>query len=313
MKTTVKLIAILLICALFLPISSYATLNETVEGNAEEEKAKSVVEDTLEYEEKNKQNSRYIFEAECTAPPVSLASILERLAIYMESEVTTEVSPDSEMDARSTRSLHEFSGYVYTKGQVRVPVYTATSDYTELERAYLMEDMQKNFPEAEVLAEPTTAYNCHSYAWYESNRFNQYWIYDVEIYMADIHSVELEEGENCIPGDIVVYRNENEEPLHSAVIVEIIGNQIICESKWGPMALVRHELEYVPTEYCTRFETISCSVYRVTSHDLHLDSYDASGHNFECQICPYSYTESHKMSALNVCRICRYSGPTIWN
>lgn len=90
------------------------------------------------------------------------------------------------------------------------------------------------------------SYNCHSYAWYRTDNSNSIWIapgdlgngtYEEQDDMFIPSAATLIEN-NIRTTDIVVYYDHFGKILHSAVIVEIDGDNIVVQSKWGKWAYI---------------------------------------------------------------------------
>ena len=47
------------------------------------------------------------------------------------------------------------------------------------------------------------------------------------------------------------------------------------------------------------------------THDAHMTGYNASGHIMKCNVCNYSYISPHTLTAMGLCRVCGYSGPSV--
>lgn len=190
--------------------------------------------------------------------------------------------------------LYEDGHHVKTKGQVDVPAYLAVTDFTEEEKMYESILMQEEFSEIEILADPTSAYNCHAYAWCETPVSNPYWINDVDSFISDIHTeyiTDTRNVENARVGDIAVYFNLYDEPVHSAIITEISENSLICVSKWGASVLCEHELSYVPKTYWYTSTTYYCRIYRISQHAWSYATSVSYQHTRTCTICDYELTE----------------------
>ena len=202
---------------------------------------------------------------------------------------------------------YDFYDEVQTNGQVDVNVYMAERPLHYSERQEILLEMKRDYPYVERIGAPTSAYNCHSYAWYSASEDNPYWIVDVDVYINDVHTDQISK-EDCRAGDIIVYYDEQEQPVHSAVVTEIDGIRIMCISKWGVGHLCRHEVDDVPNAYKNN-GTPDCRYYRIRPHNNTV-SYNASTHTYSCSDCPYSITEPHKQSPLGICLTCGYSGNT---
>lgn len=106
----------------------------------------------------------------------------------------------------------------------------------------------------EPLRQPTTKYNCHSYAWYNRSSSNLWWIDWPDDFMEDDY---YEENTGIIKsGNIAVYRMSasSTEYLHSAVVTNVGSGSgsnppITVTSKWGNWGLYSHMLYNCPADY----------------------------------------------------------------
>lgn len=229
---------------------------------------------------------------------------------------------------------------------VRATVYTGDG-YTDEEIAEADETFSQDYPNVVKLGQQTPKYNCHSYAWYDRSELNGYWIEDVESFIGDSHTVSLSENE-LQPGDIVVYRNNHGDPVHSAVISSIDHSGTIqCTSKWGFMGLYLHAIDDVPPEYSldgtsgTTFDfdyyryyqgvhnyvetpanviayndsshVIGCTACYATSfirHKYRYNAVNAYNHKGICRVCSFSVTGAHEVDPnTEKCTYCLYAGP----
>lgn len=106
---------------------------------------------------------------------------------------------------------------------------------------------KKKYRKAEILASSDNRYNCHSYAWYQSDTENKYWLDCPNAYVTDGSYVEALQP---AVGDKVCWAAyEMEKPSfieHSGIVDSINGKKIIIVSKWGQGPLVRHKVKYSP-------------------------------------------------------------------
>ena len=185
---------------------------------------------------------------------------------------------------------HYLATNVKTQGQVNVPAYSAIYDYSSDDKSLIISEMYEAYPGIEILGEPTGRYNCHSYAWYSDTTYNPYWIYNVEIYTNDVHTVIVSNANaNARPGDIVVYYGINSSIVHSAIIAQINETEVICRSKWGPLALCEHDIRNVPEEYAIG-SNIVYKILRVTPHEGTSSPSGSSTHTRTCTICNHTET-----------------------
>jgi len=107
---------------------------------------------------------------------------------------------------------------------------------------YYTEQYRNAYPQAEILANASATYNCHSYAWNLTEGGSIVcWLNknpDLHKYWDDGSYVETTEGN---AEKIFYYAGD-----HSAIVSSIPGKY---DSKWGPMPLMRHAPDYGPTTY----------------------------------------------------------------
>ena len=112
----------------------------------------------------------------------------------------------------------------------------SSSDITTINNYYIT-----NFPSATFIANSSTTYNCHSYAWNMKWGGPTCWLMqspDLHYYWDDC-SYALT---NDIGVDVIFYHNGD----HSAVKSSVSGQY---ESKWGSAPLMRHAPDYGPSTY----------------------------------------------------------------
>lgn len=143
------------------------------------------------------------------------------------------------------------TGSIYTPNGTQVEVVHRLEDYSEDDIDDLLSYYSKTSPykDAELLANPTKAYNCHSYAWYSQNvSTNTFWMDDPSQYYTDGSYCEVETPR---AGDIICYFDDmgtsttsDDINLHSGIVTSVNSSQVnnICgkaslvnvTSKWGP-------------------------------------------------------------------------------
>lgn len=206
---------------------------------------------------------------------------------------------------------YNYSTSTTTIGCLNIDLYDAQSEYTSSQKSSIQASTLAAFPDITALGLPTTAYNCHSYAWYYQSTANPYWIFDIENYTIDVHTNELTSGNwsDCKSGDIIVYYGSDGLPVHSAVIKSVSGSSVTCISKWGADGLYQHNAGDVPANYFYNYNSgvLKMDVYRLTGHTLSVVSKNATTHTQECRICPKTITETHTFDLLtNKCKTCSY-------
>lgn len=142
----------------------------------------------------------------------------------------------------SFNSLNQPSGtitYVTTPKGSQVQVEIRGEELSPTRKVQINSYFDNNFPQATRIAEPTTNYNCHSYAWYRQSTSNIYWMNNPTKYFSD-GSYSLSST-----GSIAVYFTHSNitvsNPVHSAVVS---GSNFV--SKWGQAGLYRHSPGHSP-------------------------------------------------------------------
>lgn len=174
-----------------------------------------------------------------------------------------------------------------TRGQIDVPTYTADTDFTDSQKAQEISTMQDTYPEIVIMGDPTSAYNCHSYAWCEESRWDNHWIDSVDLFANDVHTWFLVDEEDAQIGDIVLYFDEPNHISHSAVIQSVTDSSIFCISKWGASVLCMHELEYVPDTYKSADGVCVRAIVRRSEHTGACEYIGANQHTLSCTTCGY--------------------------
>ncbi|MCL1937728.1 MAG: hypothetical protein FWF52_04950, partial [Candidatus Azobacteroides sp.] len=142
---------------------------------------------------------------------------------------------------------------VYTpKGSLVPDTEIRPEQLTSYDIAYIMQYMATSYPNAVIIGNPTTTYNCHAYAWYMSEGgVPSVWMglttNPTPIYWNDGSYVETTEKGNGLK---VSYDNPpyngNDMDNHSAITTAENG---VFISKWGSYPLVRHAKDYTPYTY----------------------------------------------------------------
>lgn len=143
--------------------------------------------------------------------------------------------------------------------------------------------------------DPTTAYNCHSYAWYRYSSTNPYWIMDITQFVLDSACTRVISAASAQTKDIIVYLDANGFPLHSGVVYSVSssGELTIC-SKWGQAGAYIHSIGNVPRGYCAdpNAGTISYVLFRY--HD-YINKYTGS---------EYHSGSRHYLQYADICKVC---------
>ena len=100
-------------------------------------------------------------------------------------------------------------------------------------KAVINKGMAQAFPSAKRIGEPTTRYNCHSYALYSASTDNEVWINDPSPYYQDGSYVRAKGRDSA---DVVYYQKSDGTPSHSGLRI----GQGMVRSKWGEAGLYEH-------------------------------------------------------------------------
>jgi hypothetical protein len=121
-------------------------------------------------------------------------------------------------------------------------------EYFGDEMAALLDMKAKNeYPNAEILATSDNRYNCHSYAWYQADTDNRYWMKTPIVYLIE---GSYEKTSQIDIGNKVVWLTYDMKRIsyieHSGIVESIDGDNVIIVSKWGEGPLMRHNVNYSP-------------------------------------------------------------------
>ena len=145
------------------------------------------------------------------------------------------------------------------------------------------------------VADPTTVYNCHSYAWYRHSPTNPYWISDIGQFLRDSSCTQVIPASSAQVNDIIIYLDSNGTPLHSGVVYNVnsSGELSIC-SKWGQAGAYIHSVGNIPLGYCANPTTgeIRYRLYRY--------------HDYENKFTGNEYHSGvrHYFQYADICEIC---------
>ncbi|MFV0392713.1 MAG: T9SS type A sorting domain-containing protein [Paludibacteraceae bacterium] len=145
------------------------------------------------------------------------------------------------------------SSQVYTpNGSLVLDTEVRSEQLTSYDIAYMMQFMASLYPDATVIGNPTSTYNCHAYAWHmsESNA-TPVWMgvttNPTPIYWNDGSYDETTERNNGLK---VSYDNPPYDGSgmdnHSAITTSEEG---VFISKWGAYPLIKHAKDYTPYTY----------------------------------------------------------------
>lgn len=148
------------------------------------------------------------------------------------------------------------NGYVYTKGGVRVNcILNATWSDSEVSQEEAQEDYNDylNTYDITAVSGVTPRYNCHSYAWHNSNvNTNNAWIEgedEIQKYISE--STQNTNTPQIGYTKVVYYERFTGDISHLAKVYGVYSNGTIASviSKWGVNGLFIHEIEECPYYY----------------------------------------------------------------
>lgn len=115
------------------------------------------------------------------------------------------------------------------------------NEMTDIEIAEINADRTSRYPNATLLGNASTRYNCHSYAWNMTDGGITCWINstdnNLDKYLKNDYYAPTTSASAAIK---VFYQNSD----HSAVVSTVVPG--MYESKWGRGPLMRHAPEYGP-------------------------------------------------------------------
>jgi len=118
-----------------------------------------------------------------------------------------------------------------------------SGDLNSTQANQLNDNMESDY-DIIISANPTTKYNCHSYAWYYRSTSNIWWINDPVEFRTN-WIVSSNPASNTIPssaqnGDIVDYYVSSNISPHSAIVYDKTATRSFI-SKWGAAGLYLHK------------------------------------------------------------------------
>lgn len=130
---------------------------------------------------------------------------------------------------------------VYTPNGSLVPdTYVNPEQLTSYDISYISSRVASEFPQATLISDATTTYNCHAYAWHMTEGGSAVWMglssNPTSIYWTDGSYYQTTSTNNGLK---VSYSDDN----HSAITTEEEG---VFVSKWGYWPLMRHRKDYCP-------------------------------------------------------------------
>lgn len=132
--------------------------------------------------------------------------------------------------------------YVKTPNGTNVLVYKEPNTFDGQEISYWNQWVKTNHPNTTLIASASTAYNCHSYAWYQRSYSNPYWMGDPSAYMTDGSYTAV--SDSIRQNDKIYYNGEHSGIVYTANNTTLTNS--IIESKWGELGVVRHKVYDCP-------------------------------------------------------------------
>lgn len=132
------------------------------------------------------------------------------------------------------------------------------SEISAFERNSL-ERLKQQFDNAEFRTGLSGSYNCHGLA-FASRRTKITESLALTTILTDDAYDRIQGPKDALPGDLVIYYDDDGDPTHSGVVLENLAplfNPKVL-SKWGNGPEVIHQLHYVPAVYGTRHRFFRC-------------------------------------------------------
>lgn len=203
-------------------------------------------------------------------------------------------------------------------------LYTCTylNDIPDSVKEDLNSRMASTYPAVELISQPTTSYNCHSYAWYSQNvSSNSVWLNCPNVYYGTLDS-SYKRVYNPRVGDIICYYDLSEDSesqnIHSGIIVGLSGetsngvcgdaNKFIVQSKWGMNGLYLHKGDECP--YTSTYNGTADEVryYRPRTNASYSLSASTSAQSLSRAVSGSgSVTSTYGMYELNITKAGRYT------
>ena len=178
---------------------------------------------------------------------ITIDSMSTRGLQSMRQRIINQLLTDNTIANSQSMYSSAFSGYVQTPNGTNVGYYSYDEAITAADIQEFEDYLSKYYSTATLLRNPTTKYNCHSYAWYSTSASNTKWIPYADSYMNDGSYEERSKWGNIFTGDKVYYSKSGYE--HSGIVYNnssLNYKNVWVTSKWGAMGLVRHLINNCP-------------------------------------------------------------------
>lgn len=271
--------------------------------------------------------------------------------VYINAQAATEIYSTMEfVEGREIQREYDFvymenGDYVYEKETVRlvmiyidipltnarVEAYHVLNDFSNKATNQLNATMNAEYPYAQFVSSADATYNCHSYAWYDSDPGNECWIDFPDLFYQS--GIRFNEVDTPQVGDIICYYNSDGTNLHSGIVTSINGqssngrcgnsNTVNVTSKWGIYGVYTHNGYQCPyTTYAGYYDPVYTATYvryfREHNHSMnYVNVTTYYQHRATCRTCGHSYLEPHNWQTTdNVffsCRDCHIitDGPVV--
>lgn len=135
--------------------------------------------------------------------------------------------------------------------------------------------------------EPTSRYNCHSYAWYKAQTWNPYWLSNIVPFTSDNACTQVTTP--IQDKDIIAYYY-NGQLQHSGIVYSKSGGQTIIKSKFGQGGVYLHTPESVPyTHNSIIYYRYHDYAQQYTGNHYHNGSFHYYEKAYVCRVCGKSF------------------------
>ena len=179
--------------------------------------------------------------------------------------------------------------YLYTPNGSKVSAFLLEELYP-YEIEYYNQEYSILYPHAELLADASLTYNCHSYAWNMVEGGATCWLNqrpDLHLYWDDGSYMQTTEDSVM---KIFYYDGD-----HSAI--KSITHPGKYESKWGAMPLFRHSPEYGPASYNMQYRNYYYGCY---TRYVNNQTYNSGTHTILGCMIEISNTTIHPNTTVNI-------------
>lgn len=138
--------------------------------------------------------------------------------------------------------------YVSTQNGSQVSAYIRGEELSASQISQINSEVAMAYPNAQRLRNATTNYNCHSYALFNTQALNVYWIPYPSYFLTDGSYVSVGSYPTAVNQRLYYPLSAYE---HTAIITSygsgsVINSSVICTSKWGLTGLYSHNATDCP-------------------------------------------------------------------